>query len=227
MADENSWLKITQANPGHSQWYIDRFRSMAQEGVDLGGEARLIDAMVARSSRVLDAGCGSGRVGSFLAAAGHQVVGVDIDPVLIDAARRDHPGPEWLVGDLAELDLPALGITEGFDAIVCAGNVMTFLAPATRREVLRRVHLHLRDDGRAVVGFGAGRGYDFVEFLTDAGEAGLVADLLLSTWDLRPFTEQSDFLVAVLRPETAPDDPSGGTGGPLPGSGGSRLGDDQ
>lgn len=203
MDHENGWLKITQANPGHSQWYIDRFRSMAEQGVDLGGEARLIDAMVARSSRVLDAGCGSGRVGSVLAAAGHQVVGVDIDPVLIDAARRDHPGPEWLVGDLAALDLPALGVAEGFDAIVCAGNVMTFLAPATRREVLRRMRLHLRDGGRAVVGFGAGRGYDFVEFLADAGEVGLVADLLLSTWDLRPFTEESDFLVAVLRPDSS------------------------
>jgi SAM-dependent methyltransferase len=200
---ENGWLKITQANPGHSQWYIDRFRSMAEQGVDLGGEARLIDAMVARRSRVLDAGCGSGRVGSFLAAAGHVVVGVDIDPVLIDAARRDHPGPQWLVGDLAALDLPAIGVAEGFDAIVCAGNVMTFLAPATRREVLRRMRLHLRDGGRAVVGFGAGRGYDFVEFLADAGEVGLVADLLLSTWDLRPFTEESDFLVAVLRPDSS------------------------
>ena len=224
MDHENGWLKITRDNPGHSQWYIDRFRSMAADGVDLGGEARLIDAMVGRGARVLDAGCGTGRVGAFLAAAGHQVVGVDIDPVLIDAARRDHPGPEWLVGDLAQLDLPSLGIPEGFDAIVCAGNVMTFLAPATRREVLRRMHLHLRDGGRAVVGFGAGRGYDFVEFLADAGQAGLVADLLLSSWDLRPFTEDSDFLVAVLRPEPAPRDLSADEGGDPP-PGGSGLGD--
>jgi SAM-dependent methyltransferase len=209
--DENGWLKLTRADPDHSQWYIDRFRSMAAQGVDLGGEARLIDAMVARGSRVLDAGCGAGRVGAFLAAAGHEVVGVDLDPVLIDAARSDHPGPQWLVGDLATLDLPARGIADGFDAIVCAGNVMAFLAPATRREVLRRMRRHLRDGGRAVVGFGAGRGYEFDEFLSDAGEVGLVADVLLSTWDLRPFTEGSDFLVAVLRP-AALDDPSGGTG---------------
>src|SRR3712207_7319266 len=38
------------------------------------------------------------------------------DPVLIEAAREDHPGPHWIVGDLAELDLPALGISEPFDA---------------------------------------------------------------------------------------------------------------
>ncbi len=58
------------------------------------------------------------------------MVGVDVDPVLIEAAVQDHPGPRWIVEDLAELDLPARGILERFDAIVCAGNVMTFLAPA-------------------------------------------------------------------------------------------------
>jgi SAM-dependent methyltransferase len=201
---ENAWLKLIQDNPDHSRWYVERFRSMAEAGKDLGGEARLVDAMVGRGARILDAGCGSGRVASFLAAAGHEVVGVDIDPVLIDAARRDHPGPLWLVGDLAELDLPAQGVAEGFDVAVSAGNVMTFLAPATRREVLRRLGAHLRDGGRVVVGFGAGRGYEFTEFLADAGRSGLGTDLLLSSWDLRPFTDDSDFLVAVLRPTASP-----------------------
>jgi hypothetical protein len=50
-----------------------------------------------------------------------------------------------------------------------------------------------------VVGFGAGRGYDFDEFLADAQAGGLEPDLLLSTWDLRPFTPESEFMVAVLR----------------------------
>jgi SAM-dependent methyltransferase len=139
-------------------------------------------------------------VGAYLHEVGHDVVGVDVDPMLIAAAEEDHPGPRWLVGDLAQLDLPAVGITEPFDAIVCAGNVMTFLAPSTRGAVLRRLRAHLRPDGRAAIGFGAGRGYDFEEFLTDAVEAGWAPDLLLSTWDLRPFTPDADFLVAVLRP---------------------------
>ncbi|WP_240942598.1 class I SAM-dependent methyltransferase [Planosporangium thailandense] len=173
---------------------------MAREGADLGGEARFVDAMLARGSRVLDAGCGPGRVGSLLAAAGHDVVGVDLDPVLIAAAEEDHPGPRWLVADLAELDLPAQGIAEGFDVVLCAGHVMTFVAPSTRREILRRMGVHLRDGGRVVVGFGAGRDYDFDDFLTDAEASGLAADLLLSSWDLRPFRKDSDFLVAILRP---------------------------
>lgn len=199
MAERSAWVEITENDPGHSAAYIQRFRNLAAQGVDLVGEARLVDAMLPRGSRVLDAGCGPGRVGGYLASVGHDVVGVDVDPVLIAAAEEDHPGPRWLVGDLAELDLPAAGIREPFDALVCAGNVMTFLAPSTRGEVLRRMRAHVVADGRAAIGFGAGRGYPFDEFLSDARAAGWAEDLLLSTWDLRPFTADADFLVAVLR----------------------------
>jgi SAM-dependent methyltransferase len=194
----NRWLQQIERNPDHSQWYIDRFRTMAADGADLAGEARLVDAMVSRGARILDAGCGPGRLGGYLQQAGHDVVGVDLDPALIQAAEHDHPGPTWLVADLAELDLPAQGIDEGFDAIVCAGNVMTFLDPATRERVLARFAAHLREGGRAVVGFGAGRDYPFEDFFADVDAAGLEVQLRLSTWDLRPFTEGSDFLVAVL-----------------------------
>jgi SAM-dependent methyltransferase len=198
--ETSAWTRLTQQNPGHSAAYVQRFRDLAAAGQDLGGEARLVDALVPRRARVLDAGSGTGRVGGVLHAAGHEVVGVDGDPELVAAAQADHPGPTWLAGDLAELDLPARGIAAGFDAVVCAGNVMTFLAPGTRREVLRRLLAHLAPSGRGAFGFGAGRGYPFAEFLDDARAAGWATDLLLSTWDLRPFTEDADFLVALLRP---------------------------
>ena len=200
MVEQSIWMRKVTDDPGHSAWYVERFRTMARNGDDLAGEARFVDAMVGRGARILDAGCGPGRVGGALAAAGHEVVGVDVDPALIAAAEEDHPGPRWLVGDLAELDLPARGVAEPFDAIVCAGNVMAFLAPSTRVEVLRRFRAHLREDGRAAIGYGAGRGYSFEEFLGDARAVGFEADLLLSTWDLRPFVEDAEFLVAVLRP---------------------------
>jgi hypothetical protein len=51
-----------------------------------------------------------------------------------------------------------------------------------------------------VIGFGAGRDYEFGQFLADAATAGLAAELLLSAWDVRPFTEDSGFLVALLVP---------------------------
>lgn len=196
----NRWIELTERNPDHSSWYVERFRAMAAAGDDLGGEARFVDAMMARGSRVLDAGCGPGRVGSQLARAGHEVVGVDIDPVLIAAAEHDHPGPTWLVADLGELDLTAIGIVDGFDIVVCAGNVLPFLDPGTRRPVLDRLAAHLRAGGRIVTGFGSGRDYSFAEFFDDVKQVGLAPDVLLSTWDLRPFTTDSDFLVVVLSP---------------------------
>jgi SAM-dependent methyltransferase len=200
MVEQSIWMQKVTADPGHSDWYIERFRAMARAGDDLAGEARFVDAMAPRGARILDAGCGPGRLGGYLAKAGHHVVGVDVDPALIAAAEQDYPGPQWLVGDLAELDLPARGIVEPFDVIVSAGNVMAFLAPSTRVQVLGRLRAHLADDGRAAIGFGAGRDYEFTEFFNDAAHAGFTPDLLLSTWDLRPFTDDSGFLVALLRP---------------------------
>ena len=202
-ADENRWLRKVREDPGHSAWYVERFRSMAAAGDDLAGEARLVDAMVGRGARILDAGCGPGRVGAFLHDAGHDVVGVDIDPALVAAAEADHPGPTWLVDDLATLDLPSRGIDEGFDAVVCAGNVMTFLAPSTRGAVLERLRAHLREGGRLAVGFGFGRGYALDDFLADARGAGLHPGVLLSTWDLRPHHPDADFVVAILDPVSA------------------------
>ena len=199
MTEPSKWTRIIQADPDHSRRYIERFKMMEAAGHDLYGEARLIDAMLSRNARILDAGCGPGRLAGRLHELGHRVVGVDVDPALIAAAEEDHPGPLFLVGDLAELDLPVHGISEGFDAILCAGNVMGFLAPSTRLEVLKRFRSHLAPEGRAVIGFGAGRGYEFSEFFSDVASAGLELDLALSTWDLRPFEADSGFLVAVLR----------------------------
>ena len=192
-------MRIVAEDPNHSQWYIERFRAMAAEGADLEGEARLVDAMAGRGARILDAGCGPGRIGGRLHVLGHEVTGADVDPELIAAAREDHPGPRWLVADLAELDVrDEHGERTPFDLIVSGGNVMTFLAPSTRGAVLAGLADHLVEDGRAVIGFGAGRGYSFGNFRADAAAAGLAEQVLLGGWSLEPFAEDGDFIVAVL-----------------------------
>ncbi len=201
MIEESKWIGLTKSNPDHSAWYIKRFADMEAEGKDLAGEARFVDAMAARGSRILDAGCGTGRAASQLARLGHQVVGVDVDPELIAAAEKDTDGPTWVVGDLAELNLTAAGIESSFDLIMSAGNVMTFLAPSTRQLVLANLRAHLAEEGRLVVGFGSGRDYEFADFFNDAANAGLVQQMLLSTWDLQPFGPDSDFLVAIFGTE--------------------------
>lgn len=190
---------VTQTAQGHSQWYVERFRRMAAEGADLGGEARLVDAMAPPGSRILDAGCGPGRVGAVLHARGHRVVGVDADPLLIDAARADVPGPQWLIADLSTLDLAERGVGEPFDAAVLAGNVLAFVAEGTERAVLRRIAAHLVPDGFLVIGLGTDRGYLLEALDADLHAAGFVLEHRFATWDLRPWHDGADFAVSVLR----------------------------
>jgi SAM-dependent methyltransferase len=195
--DENLWTAALRRNPEHAKGYAERWKRLAAAGQDLHGEARLLDAMAQRGSRILDAGCGTGRVGGHLARAGHQVVGVDLDPHLIEVARAEQPGARWEVGNLAELDLREEdGTPMLFDLQVSAGNVLTFLAGAERRPALTALAAHLAPEGRLVVGFGLDRGYALEDFTADADAAGLVLAQRFSTWDLRLAAD--DFLVGVL-----------------------------
>lgn len=196
-----TWKQIVEADPEHSRRYAQRWEDMVAEGVDIDGEARLIDAMAARGSRILDVGCGQGRTGAYLAARGHRVTGVDLDPHLIERARQSCSDATWEVADLA-----SDGWAPGpFDLAVSAGNVLTFVDPAQRGAVLRNLAARLvpageGDDeaGRLVVGFGLDRGWTREDFECDAAAAGLRVEQRFSTWDLRPFTDEAGFLVAVL-----------------------------
>ncbi|MFC0672965.1 class I SAM-dependent DNA methyltransferase [Brachybacterium hainanense] len=192
MSYSHLWDEVRRANPGHSRAYAERWVRMAAEGRDLDGEARLVDAMAGRAARILDAGCGTGRVGGYLLGRGHDVTGVDLDEVLIEVARSDHPAGRWRVGDLATADLGT-----GYDLVVCAGQVLTFLDPASRPAVASNLAGALAADGRLVTGFGAGRGYSFARYEEDLEAAGLAVQARFSSWDLRPFGEDSDFLVLI------------------------------
>jgi SAM-dependent methyltransferase len=193
MTDIPRWF--TGTKDGHSQWYVDRFRQLAAEGADLAGEARLVDAVTAPKSRILDAGCGPGRVGAELHARGHVVVGADVDPVLVAAAEVDHPGPRWVVADLSTLDLDE----EPFDVAVVAGNVMVFVAPGTEQRVLESLRRHVRPGGRIIAGFATDRDLELPVFDAAAAAAGLTLEQRFGTWDLVPFSDDADFAVTFLR----------------------------
>ncbi|MCI6207483.1 MAG: class I SAM-dependent methyltransferase [Corynebacterium glucuronolyticum] len=200
-----TWKQITQNNPQHSANYAQRWDRIEAEGNDIYGEARLVDALVDRKSRILDAGCGQGRIGGYLADRGHAVTGVDVDPYLIDVARARHPDATWEVADLVDGALPA----GPFDAIISTGNVFTFLAPGTQKAALERLAPLLAPGGRMAIGFGLDRGYSFQQFQADWEASGLRSSLLLESWDLRPFIPgRSRFIVAVLERDEGPEKPT-------------------
>ncbi|WP_010540461.1 class I SAM-dependent DNA methyltransferase [Dietzia alimentaria] len=197
-----TWKNIVEADPEHSRRYAKRWEDMVAEGVDIDGEARLVDAMAPRGARILDVGCGQGRMGAYLYQRGHRVTGVDLDPYLIDRARESCPDAQWEVADLADD-----GWAQGpFDLAVSAGNVLAFVDPADRGAVLANLAARLEADardvenrpGRLVVGFGLDRGWTREQFDADAAQAGLRLVQRWSTWDLEPFDDESGFMVAVL-----------------------------
>jgi len=194
---EPRWF--TEMEDGHSQWYAEHFRELANDGDDLEGEARLIDAMAPPGSTILDAGCGQGRTAGALFRRGHRVFALDIDPVLLAAAHEDNPGPTYVRTDLADMDLlrdfPGM---QPFNAAVSAGNVLAFVAPGTEEAVLRNISRQLAPDAPYVTGFHVDR-YALEDFDRDLGAAGFALESRFSTWDLRPWTPESEFAVSILR----------------------------
>jgi SAM-dependent methyltransferase len=188
LATMNRWLEETGGSQGPA--YDERFRKLAASGAPVHGEADFVSRLLPSGS-VLDAGCGTGRVAVELAARGYDVVGVDSDPSMLEVARR-HP-LAWV-----ECDLVALDLGHTFDVVVCAGNVMVFLAPGTEVDVVRRLAAHVGPGGRLVSGWRTDRmsrrHYDALAEL-----AGLVAESRYATWDGDPWQDDADWCVAVDR----------------------------
>ena len=74
-------------------------------------------------SRILDAGCGTGHYCGRFAADGFEVVGIDLDPQMIDVARRKYPASTFRC--LNVLDVRSL--VGPFDFVFCIGNVAAHL----------------------------------------------------------------------------------------------------
>jgi SAM-dependent methyltransferase len=103
---------------------------------------------------LLELGCGTGRVLAPLAAAGHQITGVDISPALLAIAREKvrragaQPHAHLVEADLRGLALPQRDYAFAF----CVSNtLMHFVTAEAQLAVLRAVHRHLRPGGRLLI----------------------------------------------------------------------------
>ncbi|MGW1910225.1 class I SAM-dependent methyltransferase [Streptomyces sp. NPDC002076] len=135
------------------QDYAARFAALARSGKDMHGEARFCASLVPAGARVLDAGCGTGRVMIRLARLGYECVGVDLDASMLAVARKQAPELPWFQADLAEFAPAALGVAADFDLVVAAGNIFPLLAAGTETTVVERLAAALRPGGLLVAGF--------------------------------------------------------------------------
>ncbi|MFC9246095.1 class I SAM-dependent methyltransferase [Streptomyces sp. NPDC057136] len=195
------WAELTGGQGGDE--YAQRFARLAESGHDIHGEATFCAALLKPAARVLDAGCGTGRIAIRLAVLGHHCTGVDVDSSMLAVARRDAPTQEWVLGDLARLD--TLGLNPGFDLVLAAGNVIPLLAPGTESVVVRQLAAALRSGGLLVTGMGLDAAHlplaeppvTITDFDHWCAQAGLTLRQRYATWSGDPYYQRCGYAVSV------------------------------
>ncbi len=206
----NPWL-ASRTRTGRD--YDAPYEARAAAGIDVHGEANLVErllhsdlnrAAVTPPCRVLDAGCGTGRIATELHRRGVVVTGVDLDDVMLTQARAKAPQLDWRLGDLSTITLAA-----DYDLIVLAGNVMIYLTPGTEAATLANLARHLKPGGLLVAAFELTpkpwtqltlASYDHL-----ASAAGFTLAARWSTWDQTLYTARDTYAVSVhTRPPAAP-----------------------
>jgi len=82
------------------------------------------DRFPARARRVLDVGCGTGDYCGRLTSQEYETVGIDLDPWMVERAKRSYPASEFRVLGAEEI----ASLTGPFGAAYCIGNVVSHIA---------------------------------------------------------------------------------------------------
>jgi SAM-dependent methyltransferase len=148
-------IEIGRSLHGTTEYWDERASSfddepdhgLTNERVRSAWSRRLAEWLPELPSTVVDLGCGTGSLAVLVAEAGHEVVGVDLSPAMLEQAQiKAHAASRsirFVVGDAAD---PALAA--GTFDVVLARHVIWALADPD--EALRRWADLLKPDGRLV-----------------------------------------------------------------------------
>ena len=136
--DYAAWLPDTRAEAPVELAMVDAFADAATVGA---------------GARILDAGCGAGRMTRYLAGRGCRVEGLDLSPTMIEVARRTHGDLVFRVGSLTALPYPQdvfAGVLLWYSIIHTPGG--------RHAPIFAEVARVLRPGGHVLVGFQSGQG---------------------------------------------------------------------
>jgi ubiquinone/menaquinone biosynthesis C-methylase UbiE len=136
--DYASYLPDTRAEARLDLAMIDAFAEAVTSGED---------------ARVLDAGCGAGRMSRYLAERGCLVEGVDLSENMVAIARRDHPDLVFTMGSLTDLPYP----DNEFAGVMLWYSIIHTPSAGLPR-ICAEVARVLRPAGHVLVGFQSGEG---------------------------------------------------------------------
>jgi SAM-dependent methyltransferase len=138
-----------------AEQYAEEFgAALAEAPLDralLGGFAEMVRRDHRDDPQLLEVGSGPGTIAAHLHQLGMPVRGIDLSPVMVELARRTHPGVGFEMGDMGALDVADASL---------AGLVAWYSlihVPASRRQrVIGEFHRVLRPGGHALLAFQVG-----------------------------------------------------------------------
>jgi SAM-dependent methyltransferase len=102
----------------------------------------------ALGGRVLEVGCGAGRVTGYLVALGGEVHGLDVSSTMVEHCAATYPAGTFSQGDMRDLSALEPG---SFDVVVAAYAVLDVVNDAERRQALGEIHRVLAPDGLLIM----------------------------------------------------------------------------
>jgi len=158
LSDDLGQTGVQRAYDTVARTYADHFPDTRAESPL---ELAMLDAFAAavtdgagdKDPRVLDAGCGAGRMSRYLADRGCTMEGVDLSPGMVEMARREHPDLDFSVASLTDLpfaDDTFAGVLVWYSAI--------HTPPQGQPQVFAEVARVLRPGGHVLIGLQAGEG---------------------------------------------------------------------
>jgi 2-polyprenyl-3-methyl-5-hydroxy-6-metoxy-1,4-benzoquinol methylase len=172
--------------------YDGRWERMAHEGASIHGEAELVCTL--GGDRVLDAGCGTGRVAIELARRGRIVTGVDNDRDMLERAKAKDSSVTWVLADLATVTLD-----ERFDVVVMAGDVLHYVKVGYESMVVANVARHLAHGGLLVTGATVPERDLLSHYDNWCRAAGLTLEVRYASWGGAPYDRPGHYAVSVHR----------------------------
>lgn len=104
--------------------------------------------LVPSDGRILDYGCGYGRIAAQLHGAGYRnIVGVDPAPQMIERAGKEHPGIDFQVADTSTLPFD----DASFDAALLVAVLTAVPGDDRQMEIVNDIHRVLKPGGIAYI----------------------------------------------------------------------------
>jgi SAM-dependent methyltransferase len=177
--------------------YDSRWDRLAAQGQRVHDEAELVCSL--GGDRIVDAGCGTGRVAAELARRGKTVIGVDNDADMLALAEAKDADVRWVLADLATADLG-----RDFDVVVMAGDVLHYVTPGYEATVVANLSRQLAAGGRLVSGSTLAESDQLLHYDTWCRSAGLELEQRFATWAGAPYDRPGHYAVSIHRRPAGP-----------------------